>query len=135
MLFLKVQFYDKYVWPHVFMPFLHLLNIVYWIPRTRRKPMTILVINNHGGAIFSLLPIADGTPASILDQYFYTSHDVSVRKLCSAHRYLWVVNMPCFSLADKRKFLRNESCWTCILTKLMVSQASNIKIVDDGVIC
>lgn len=48
--------------------------------------MTILVTNNHGGAIFSLLPIAKRTQSNILDKYFYTSHDVSVRKLCEAHR-------------------------------------------------
>lgn len=53
--------------------------------RTRRKPMTILVNNNHGGAIFSLLPIANRTQSNILDKYFYTSHDVLVRKLCEAH--------------------------------------------------
>ncbi|VFQ78024.1 unnamed protein product [Cuscuta campestris] len=50
-----------------------------------RKPMTILVINNHGGAIFSLLPIATNTARNILDRYFYTSHDVSVQNLCLAH--------------------------------------------------
>ncbi|KAF8399244.1 hypothetical protein HHK36_015109 [Tetracentron sinense] len=53
--------------------------------RTWRKPMTILVINNHGGAIFSFLPIADTTEPSVLNQYFYTSHNVSIRKLCMAH--------------------------------------------------
>ncbi|CAL5421440.1 unnamed protein product [Camellia sinensis] len=36
--------------------------------RLRRKPMTILVINNHGGAIFSLLPIADRTERRVLDR-------------------------------------------------------------------
>ncbi|PKU61520.1 protein PHYLLO, chloroplastic isoform X1 [Dendrobium catenatum] len=54
--------------------------------RTRRKPMTIIVINNHGGAIFSLLPIASRTQESVLNQYFYTSHNISIGKLCSAHR-------------------------------------------------
>ncbi|KAJ9163450.1 hypothetical protein P3X46_023117 [Hevea brasiliensis] len=53
--------------------------------RMPRKPMTILVINNHGGAIFSLLPIADGTDQTILNQYFYTSHNISIHKLCMAH--------------------------------------------------
>ncbi|ONK69405.1 uncharacterized protein A4U43_C05F22510 [Asparagus officinalis] len=53
--------------------------------RSKRKPMTILIVNNHGGAIFSLLPVADRTPTSVLNQYFYTSHDISVRNLCSAH--------------------------------------------------
>ncbi|XP_060185317.1 protein PHYLLO, chloroplastic isoform X1 [Lycium barbarum] len=50
-----------------------------------RKPMTIVVINNRGGAIFSLLPLANMTARSILDQYFYTSHNVSIRNLCMAH--------------------------------------------------
>ncbi|CAH9131214.1 unnamed protein product [Cuscuta epithymum] len=50
-----------------------------------RKPMTILVINNHGGAIFSFLPVAAKTERNILDQYFYTCHDVSVQNLCLAH--------------------------------------------------
>ncbi|XP_057478284.1 protein PHYLLO, chloroplastic isoform X2 [Actinidia eriantha] len=53
--------------------------------RLCRKPMTILVINNHGGAIFSLLPIAERTEQGVLDQYFYTSHDVSIQNLCIAH--------------------------------------------------
>nr|XP_011462964.1 PREDICTED: protein PHYLLO, chloroplastic isoform X1 [Fragaria vesca subsp. vesca] len=53
--------------------------------RTLRKPMTIVVINNHGGAIFSLLPLADRVKPRILDQYFYTSHNVSIRELCAAH--------------------------------------------------
>ncbi|XP_075659886.1 protein PHYLLO, chloroplastic isoform X2 [Castanea sativa] len=53
--------------------------------RKSRKPMTIVVINNQGGAIFSLLPIAERTDPSILKQYFYTSHNVSICGLCKAH--------------------------------------------------
>ncbi|XP_040374185.1 protein PHYLLO, chloroplastic isoform X8 [Rosa chinensis] len=53
--------------------------------RTFRKPMTIVVINNHGGAIFSLLPLADRVRPRILNQYFYTSHNISIRELCVAH--------------------------------------------------
>lgn len=49
--------------------------------------MTIIVTNNHGGAIFSLLPIAERTDSDTLHKYFYTSHDISVKKLCEAHRY------------------------------------------------
>ncbi|KAL6634634.1 hypothetical protein ACP70R_027305 [Stipagrostis hirtigluma subsp. patula] len=54
--------------------------------RTRRKPMTIIVINNHGGAIFSLLPVAQTTSPEILKKFFCTSHDISIPKLCAAHR-------------------------------------------------
>ncbi|KAK7384912.1 hypothetical protein VNO78_30615 [Psophocarpus tetragonolobus] len=53
--------------------------------RKLRKPMTILVINNHGGAIFSMLPLAEKVEPCILHQYFYTSHNISIRELCMAH--------------------------------------------------
>ncbi|XP_051146167.1 protein PHYLLO, chloroplastic [Andrographis paniculata] len=53
--------------------------------RTRRKPMVIVVVNNHGGAIFSQLPVANITDRSILDKFFYTTHNVSIRNLCEAH--------------------------------------------------
>ncbi|MCL7043110.1 hypothetical protein MKW94_015470 [Papaver nudicaule] len=53
--------------------------------RSRRKPMTIVVTNNHGGAIFSLLPIATVTEPSVLNKFFYTTHNTSIGKLCEAH--------------------------------------------------
>ncbi|KAH9707756.1 protein PHYLLO [Citrus sinensis] len=53
--------------------------------RMKRKPILMLVMNNHGGAIFSLLPIADRTEPRILDQYFYTTHNISIQNLCLAH--------------------------------------------------
>jgi isochorismate synthase/2-succinyl-5-enolpyruvyl-6-hydroxy-3-cyclohexene-1-carboxylate synthase/2-succinyl-6-hydroxy-2,4-cyclohexadiene-1-carboxylate synthase/O-succinylbenzoate synthase len=53
--------------------------------RIARKPMTILVINNRGGGIFRLLPIAKKTEPSVLNQYFYTAHDISIENLCLAH--------------------------------------------------
>lgn len=60
--------------------------------RKLRKPMTILVVNNHGGAIFSALPLADKVEHGILHQYFYTSHNISIRELCMAHsiKHLYV---------------------------------------------
>ncbi|CAN6273232.1 unnamed protein product [Urochloa humidicola] len=54
--------------------------------RAPRKPMTIIVVNNHGGAIFSLLPIAKNTSPQMLKKFFYTSHDISISNLCAAHR-------------------------------------------------
>ncbi|KAI3796239.1 hypothetical protein L1987_38906 [Smallanthus sonchifolius] len=53
--------------------------------RISREQMTIIVINNHGGAIFSLLPIANTAEEEILNKYFYTSHNVGIQNLCSAH--------------------------------------------------
>ncbi|KAJ4798965.1 2-succinyl-5-enolpyruvyl-6-hydroxy-3-cyclohexene-1-carboxylate synthase [Rhynchospora pubera] len=52
----------------------------------RREPITIVVVNNHGGAIFSLLPVAEKTQLDILNKFFYTSHDISLYDLCSAHK-------------------------------------------------
>ncbi|KAI7758074.1 hypothetical protein M8C21_033587 [Ambrosia artemisiifolia] len=53
--------------------------------RISRKQMTVIVVNNHGGAIFSLLPIANTAEEEILNKYFYTSHNVGIHNLCSAH--------------------------------------------------
>ncbi|KAL9680073.1 hypothetical protein QQ045_017948 [Rhodiola kirilowii] len=64
--------------------------------RVRRKPLTIVVINNHGGAIFRLLPISNNVDTKIMDQFFYTSHNVSISNLCLAHgvKYLKVKTKP-----------------------------------------
>ncbi|KAK1268062.1 hypothetical protein QJS04_geneDACA006670 [Acorus gramineus] len=71
------------------MSFLHDTNgLAILNQRISRKPITILVINNHGGAIFSLLPVAGMTQPRILNQYFYTSHNISINNLCKAHRIL-----------------------------------------------
>uniref|UniRef100_A0A7N0VBE5 Mandelate racemase/muconate lactonizing enzyme C-terminal domain-containing protein n=2 Tax=Kalanchoe fedtschenkoi TaxID=63787 RepID=A0A7N0VBE5_KALFE len=66
--------------------------------RIHRKPLTIVVINNHGGAIFRLLPISNTVERQIVDQFFYTSHNVSVSNLCLAHgvKYLKVTTKPEF---------------------------------------
>ncbi|WOK95438.1 protein PHYLLO, chloroplastic isoform X2 [Canna indica] len=60
--------------------------------RVKRKPITIVVINNHGGGIFSLLPIAKRANPDVLNKYFYTAHDISINNLCTAHsvKYLLV---------------------------------------------
>ncbi|KAJ0242827.1 2-oxoglutarate decarboxylase/hydro-lyase/magnesium ion-binding protein [Hirschfeldia incana] len=58
--------------------------------RISRKPMTVLVINNRGGGIFRLLPIAKRTEPSVLNQYFYTAHDISIKNLCVAHGVKYV---------------------------------------------
>ncbi|KAK3004036.1 hypothetical protein RJ639_019334 [Escallonia herrerae] len=76
--------------------------------RVPRKGMTILVINNHGGAIFSLLPVADKTDQSILSQYFYTSHDVSIHQLCMAHGVKHVKVLTKMELQDALRISQQE---------------------------
>ncbi|GAB2280146.1 hypothetical protein Dimus_014783 [Dionaea muscipula] len=66
--------------------FLHDTNgLAILCSRMCRKPITVLVINNHGGAIFSFLPIAKRIEPRILNEYFYNNHTVSISKLCAAH--------------------------------------------------
>ncbi|KAK3154480.1 hypothetical protein QOZ80_2BG0191010 [Eleusine coracana subsp. coracana] len=69
------------------MSFLHDTNgLALLNQRAQRKPMTTIVTNNHGGAIFSLLPVAKTAAPQILKKFFYTEHDISIPKLCAAHR-------------------------------------------------
>ncbi|KAH9607030.1 hypothetical protein KSS87_013805 [Heliosperma pusillum] len=53
--------------------------------RMCRKPITVVVINNRGGGIFSFLPIAGKAETHILEKYFYLNHSISISKLCDAH--------------------------------------------------
>ncbi|KAL0380681.1 UNVERIFIED_CONTAM: protein PHYLLO, chloroplastic [Sesamum angustifolium] len=76
--------------------------------RTRRKPMVILVLNNHGGAIFSQLPVANTLDRSILDQFFYTTHNVSIRDLCLAHGVKHILVQTKMELQDALFTSQNE---------------------------
>ncbi|XP_042431039.1 protein PHYLLO, chloroplastic-like isoform X2 [Zingiber officinale] len=53
--------------------------------RVKRKPLTVVVINNHGGGIFSLLPVAERANPDVLNKFFYTCHNISIERLCTAH--------------------------------------------------
>ncbi|XP_057848584.2 protein PHYLLO, chloroplastic isoform X2 [Cryptomeria japonica] len=67
--------------------FLHDTNgLTFSKERIGRPPITVVVTNNHGGGIFSLLPIADTAPRTVFRNFFSTPHDVSISKLCLAHR-------------------------------------------------
>ncbi|GAB2230487.1 hypothetical protein Drorol1_Dr00014755 [Drosera rotundifolia] len=54
----------------------------------QRKPITIIFINNHGGAIFGFLPVAKRTDEEILNEFFFYNHTISISKLCAAHGVL-----------------------------------------------
>ncbi|XP_010551342.1 PREDICTED: protein PHYLLO, chloroplastic isoform X2 [Tarenaya hassleriana] len=82
--------------------------------RIVRKPVTILVINNHGGGIFRLLPIAERTEPSVLKQYFYTSHDISIEKLCMAHG-LKYHHVGTKGELEDALFLLNEGDMDCVI--------------------
>ena len=46
--------------------------------------LTMIVINNHGGGIFEMLPIANSTTK--FEEYFATPQSVDIAQLCSAYR-------------------------------------------------
>ena len=54
--------------------FLHDLNSLALV-RQAEKPLTIVVINNNGGGIFSFLPVAERT--DLFERFFATPHDLS----------------------------------------------------------
>ncbi|KAK9841086.1 hypothetical protein WJX84_008308 [Apatococcus fuscideae] len=48
-------------------------------------PLTILLINNGGGSIFSFLPIADTLPADTFNRLWTTPQNVDLSSMCRAH--------------------------------------------------
>jgi len=54
--------------------FLHDLNSLALVRRSK-QPLTLVVINNNGGGIFSFLPVAERT--DLFERFFATPHDLS----------------------------------------------------------
>lgn len=50
-----------------------------------RPPLTVLLINNNGGGIFSFLPIADSVPEDVFTPLWATPQNVDLAGLCRAH--------------------------------------------------
>ena len=49
--------------------------------------LTIIIINNNGGGIFSLLPISKKFNKSIFNKYWTTSHDLDIKKIASLYHF------------------------------------------------
>lgn len=50
--------------------------------------LTIVLINNHGGGIFNLLPIAEYEPP--FEEFFATPQTVNIAQLCAAYEVEWM---------------------------------------------
>ncbi|XP_002986213.2 protein PHYLLO, chloroplastic [Selaginella moellendorffii] len=67
--------------------FLHDTNgLMFLTGREAQPPVTLVVVNNRGGGIFSLLPAAGLMPAVTFRNLISSEHDVHLDKLCHAHR-------------------------------------------------
>src|SRR5205823_1290912 len=64
---------------------LSLLHDVNGLLADPRPDLTIVVINNDGGGIFSLLPQASGDDAAIFERLFGTPHGVDLAKVAAAY--------------------------------------------------
>ncbi|MEO0852976.1 MAG: thiamine pyrophosphate-binding protein, partial [Cyanobacteria bacterium J06648_11] len=67
--------------------------------RKLRGHLTIVLVNNNGGGIFNLLPVANYEPP--FEEYFATPQQVDVSKLCAAYGIEWefVETWPQFARA------------------------------------
>ena len=54
--------------------------------RPGQPPLTVVVVNNGGGAIFNFLPVADTLGGEEFGRLFSTPPDVRLAELCRAHR-------------------------------------------------
>jgi 2-succinyl-5-enolpyruvyl-6-hydroxy-3-cyclohexene-1-carboxylate synthase len=54
-----------------------------------RPDFRIIVVNNHGGGIFRILPGQEDT--EVFDTFFETVHDLDIRHLCSLYRLDYTV--------------------------------------------
>ena len=92
---------------------------------TLEEPLTIIVLNNGGGSIFSFLPVAGHE--DVLDPYVNTPHSIQFRGLCTSFRlpYAHVEDRDGFTRAyDKAKEL-GRSCMIEVKSSLAGNLASH----------
>ena len=62
------------------------LNLLSGPHSSKRSPLTTVVVNNNGGRIFEMLPVAKTIESSVLDSCFITSPEADIASLCRAYR-------------------------------------------------
>lgn len=81
--------------------FLHDTNGM-WLLNNMSIPLVIVVVDNNGGAVFSMLPIADDEVN--FEKYFITPHNTNFEKLVEAHsgRYVGIDSWKTFQTELKK---------------------------------
>ena len=62
------------------------LNFLSGIASSKRAPLTTIVVNNSGGRIFEMLPVARSIESSVLESCFITNPEADISRLCNAYR-------------------------------------------------
>jgi 2-succinyl-5-enolpyruvyl-6-hydroxy-3-cyclohexene-1-carboxylate synthase len=105
--------------------FLHDSNALIGL-RQRGVDLTIVVVDNDGGGIFSFLPQATALDAPTFETLFGTPHGVKVEELAAAHGIAsFVVQDPSAFAPAVRSTLATGGVWLVIVR---TERAANVKI-------
>jgi 2-succinyl-5-enolpyruvyl-6-hydroxy-3-cyclohexene-1-carboxylate synthase len=93
----------------------------------KRRNFKLIVINNEGGNIFSLIPGPD--QSGLLEEYFMTNIPVSIENLCKAFGigYLYASNEYEMVEAMKKLYSTNE----CFLLEIKTNWKTNTNVWKD----
>ncbi len=109
--------------------FLHDINALLGLER-RDVDLTIVVVDNRGGGIFSFLPQASSLDHGLFEQLFATPQEVDVAGIVAAHglRVLTAHDPQGFELALRAA---GESSGTHVLVTLMGDRQRNVGVHDE----
>lgn len=102
--------------------FLHDTNGLMLLSQAKHK-MLIVVINNQGGGIFHMLPVAKKTEVS---PWFDTPHDISLGSLCKAHGISHVKVKDEFDFANALNLFDQT-----LVIEVMINKEKNVRFHKD----
>ena len=94
--------------------------------KTIRIPMTIVVLNNNGGGIFSYLPIAKFQ--NEFETYFGTPHELKFRN--AAQMFSINYQSPCTNEDFIQTYRHSLSSRLSTIIEITTKRSENIKIVN-----
>ena len=88
-----------------------------------RPPLTVVLINNSGGGIFSFLPIADSVPDDVFTPLWATPQHVDLAGVCRRCR---LASSPARAV---------ECCWEIIAALWNTIRGQSVNVVGSGYEC